>query len=111
MKRSELLAVTPVFDGSKPEKIEAMLECLAARERRFGEGTRVHRMGDVINTAGFVPEGSVRIESVDAWATRACSARRERARGRSTSPSTDSSSPTILELTAARFPPSSRACK
>ena len=67
MKRSEQLAATPLFNGSKPEEIEAMLECLAAHERHYDEGARIHRMGDVINTVGLVLEGSVRIESVDVW--------------------------------------------
>ena len=67
MKRSEQLAATPLFNGSKPEEIEAMLECLAAHERHYDEGARIHWMGDVINTVGLVLEGSVRIESVDVW--------------------------------------------
>ena len=44
-----------------------MLGCLAARERRYGKGARIHRMGDVITTVGLVLEGGVRIESVDVW--------------------------------------------
>ena len=67
MKRSELLAMTPLFSGSKPEEIDTMLGCLAARVRRYGKGARIHRMGDVITTVGLVLEGSVRIESVDVW--------------------------------------------
>ena len=67
MERSELLAATPLFNGSKPEEIEAMLGCLAAYERHYEEGARIHRMGDVITTVGLVLEGSVRIESVDVW--------------------------------------------
>ena len=67
MKRSEFLATTQLFKGSKPEEIEAMLGCLGARERRYGEGVRIHRMGDVITTVGLVLEGGVRIESVDVW--------------------------------------------
>ena len=67
MKRSELLAMTPLFSGSKPEEIDTMLGCLAARERRYGKGARIHRMGDVITTVGLVLEGGVRIESVDVW--------------------------------------------
>ena len=67
MKRSELLAMTPLFSGSKPEEIDTMLGCLAARERRYGKGARIHRMGDVITTVGLVLEGSVHIESVDVW--------------------------------------------
>ena len=67
MERSEFLATTQLFNGSKPEQIEAMLGCLGARERHFEEGARIHRMGDVIATAGLVLEGGVRIERVDVW--------------------------------------------
>ena len=67
MKRSELQATTPLFNGLKPEEIDTMLGCLAARERRYRKGARIHRMGDVITTVGLVLEGGVRIESVDVW--------------------------------------------
>ena len=67
MERSEFLATTQLFRGSNPQEIEAMLGCLAARERRYKAGARIHRMGDVITTTGVVLEGSVRIESVDRW--------------------------------------------
>ncbi|MBP3885346.1 MAG: hypothetical protein J6D54_10505, partial [Olsenella sp.] len=67
MQRCEFLAATQLFNGSKPEQIEAMLGCLGARERRYEEGARIHRMGDVITTVGLVLEGGVRIESVDVW--------------------------------------------
>ena len=67
MERSEFLTKTQLFRGSSPQEIEAMLGCLAARERRYKAGARIHRMGDVIATAGVVLEGSVRIESVDRW--------------------------------------------
>ena len=67
MERSEFLATTQLFRESSPQEIEAMLGCLAARERRYKAGARIHRMGDVIATTGVVLEGSVRIESVDRW--------------------------------------------
>ena len=67
MNRSEILAQTQLFVGSAPDEIEAMLECLGARERTFKMGARIHRMGDVVNTVGLVLEGLVRIESVDVW--------------------------------------------
>ena len=44
-----------------------MLGCLDAHEQRFPKGSYIHRMGDTIKTVGLVLEGSVRIESVDAW--------------------------------------------
>lgn len=67
MDHVEFLAGTKLFEGSSPDEIKAMLECLDARERRFKEGARIHRMGDVIKTAGLVLEGCVRIENVDVW--------------------------------------------
>ena len=67
MQRCEFLAATQLFNGLKPEEIDTMLGCLAARERRYRKGARIHRMGDVITTVGLVLEGGVRIESVDVW--------------------------------------------
>ena len=64
---TELLAQTQLFAGSSPDEIEAMLGCLDARVRSYGEGAYVHHMGDVIKTVGLVLEGGVRIESVDVW--------------------------------------------
>ena len=67
MDRTEFLARTQLFAGSKPDEIESMLGCLDARERRFARGAYIHRMGDVIKTVGLVLDGSVRVESVDVW--------------------------------------------
>ena len=67
MDRSEFLASTPLFMGSSPGEINAMLGCLGAYERRYLQGARIHRMGETIKMVGLVLEGSVRIESVDVW--------------------------------------------
>lgn len=67
MDHTEFLADTKLFEGSTPEEIKSMLECLGARERRFKEGARIYRMGDTIKTVGLVLEGCVRIENVDVW--------------------------------------------
>ena len=67
MDRSGFLTRTSLFSGSSPEEISAMLGCLDAHERRYAQGARIHRMGDVIKTVGLVLEGSVRIENVDVW--------------------------------------------
>ena len=67
MQRNELLAASPLFEGSTSREAEAMLGCMEARERRFSRGAYIHRMGDIIRTVGLVVDGSVRIESVDAW--------------------------------------------
>ena len=67
MERSEFLAQLPLFEGSGPEEVKAMLGCLGAHERHYEAGERIHRMGDVIHTVGLVLEGCVRIESVDVW--------------------------------------------
>jgi len=73
MKKSEfapyiqLCAETPLFTGSAPDQIEAMLHCLEARIRHYEAGEYIHRMGDVIDTVGLVLEGSVRIEHCDVW--------------------------------------------
>ena len=65
--RLEFLAGTKLFAGTAPDEIKSMLQCLGARERRFKEGARIHRMGDAIKTVGLVLDGCVRIENVDAW--------------------------------------------
>ena len=67
MRDGELLAATPLFQGSTVEEIEGMLGCLGMRERAYSTGERIHRMGDRIREVGLVLEGSVRIESVDVW--------------------------------------------
>ena len=67
LDNAEFLARTPLFAGSSPDEIKAMLGCLGARQRSFEEGSYLHRMGDTINTVGLVLAGSVRIESVDVW--------------------------------------------
>ncbi|MDO5107592.1 MAG: Crp/Fnr family transcriptional regulator [Coriobacteriaceae bacterium] len=67
MGEAEFLSRTPLFAGSSPEEVSAMLGCLDARKRSYEQGARIHRMGDVIKTVGLVLEGSVRIESVDVW--------------------------------------------
>ena len=67
MNRNEFLAGTPLFKGSAPDEVGAMLGCLDVHERRFDTGEYLHHMGDIIKTVGLVVEGSVRIESVDVW--------------------------------------------
>ncbi|MBQ9002479.1 MAG: cyclic nucleotide-binding domain-containing protein [Eggerthellaceae bacterium] len=67
MRDGELLAATPLFQGSTVEEIGGMLGCLGMRERAYSTGERIHRMGDRIREVGLVLEGSVRIESVDVW--------------------------------------------
>jgi len=64
---SAFLANTPLFKGSTPEEIRGMLGCLDAYTRHYKAGAYIHHMGDVIHYIGFVLEGRVRIENVDAW--------------------------------------------
>ena len=67
MEYSEHLATTPLFEGSTPDQIDAMLGCLEAHIKRYRVGDYIFRMGETIQTVGLVLVGRVRIENVDAW--------------------------------------------
>lgn len=56
-----------LFQGIAADELCAILGCLDAREKRFAKGERILRMGDQVHELGLLLEGSVRIESVDAW--------------------------------------------
>ena len=65
--KDDFLASTPLFRGSTPDEISAMLGCLGVRKRSYTRNERIWHMGDVTTSIGLVLEGSVRIESVDTW--------------------------------------------
>lgn len=58
---------TQLFQGIGADEARMMLGCLGARERMFTTGEFALHMGDVTDSLGLVMEGSLRIESVDAW--------------------------------------------
>lgn len=67
MKRDELLARAPLFEGTTVDEVESMLGCLDAHEKHYEEGAYIHHMGDIIKTVALVVGGSMRVESVNVW--------------------------------------------
>ena len=63
----EFLISTPLFRGSTPDEVSAMLRCLEARERSYSREERIWHMGDITTSIGVVIKGSARIESIDVW--------------------------------------------
>lgn len=61
------LAQTPLFQGTSPQEIEAMLACLGSDVRRYQRGQIIYRAGDVVHALGMVLSGSVLIEIDDVW--------------------------------------------
>lgn len=61
------LAQTPLFQGTSPQEIEAMLACLGSDVRRYQRGQIIYRAGDVVHALGTVLSGSVLIEIDDVW--------------------------------------------
>lgn len=61
------LSKTPLFRGSTPEEVEAMLECLGARMRTYDKGGQIYRARDAITALGIVLSGQVLIETDDFW--------------------------------------------
>lgn len=63
----EFLATTALFADTTADEVKAMLGCLGMRTRSYAAGEYIHHMGDCVSSVGVVVEGSVRVESVDAW--------------------------------------------
>lgn len=61
------LAQTPLFQGTSPQEIEAMLACLGSDVHRYEKGQIIYRAGDVVHALGVVLSGSVLIETDDVW--------------------------------------------
>ena len=59
-----------LFQGMGDTEIQEALQRLQAREKRFGKGEMLLRAGEVTEQLGLVIEGSVTIESNDAWGNR-----------------------------------------
>lgn len=65
-----LISRSALFRGIETEEVEAMLQCLKARQRSLPKGTTLFRVGDVSTSMGIVLEGSVRLEREDYWGNR-----------------------------------------
>ena len=59
-----------LFQGMEEAEIREALQRLQAWEKRFGKGEVLLRAGEVTEQLGLVVEGSVTIESNDAWGNR-----------------------------------------
>jgi len=59
-----------LFDGMTEEEISSALASLHAREKRYQKGRAILHAGDVTAELGLVLEGSVTVESNDAWGNR-----------------------------------------
>lgn len=63
----EFLKNTMIFCKMEDDEISASLKFLHAREQGFKKGTTILHAGDITDEIGLVVEGSVTIESDDAW--------------------------------------------
>ena len=64
------ISKTVLFQGTRPEDAEAMLKCLAAREKQFQKDETIYYVGDRVSELGLVLSGSVLIENDDLWGNR-----------------------------------------
>ena len=62
-----ILSNTPLFRGTTPEEVEAMLHCLGSEERRFEKGERIFRTGEQASALGILLSGRVLIQNDDLW--------------------------------------------
>lgn len=61
------LSNTLLFQGTSPEEVKAMLNCLQAEQKTYQKGDMIYRMGDAVPAMGLVLSGSVSIENDDIW--------------------------------------------
>lgn len=61
------LAKTALFQGTTPDEVQAMLECLGAEARRFSKGDIIYHAGDTVTAMGLVLSGAVNMEHDDMW--------------------------------------------
>ena len=66
----ELLQQSRIFKGMSEAEISSALSSLHAQEKRYKKGQALLHAGDVTEKLGLVLEGSVTIESNDAWGNR-----------------------------------------
>ena len=66
----EFLQQSRIFKGMSEAEISSALSSLHAQEKRYKKGQALLHAGDVTEKLGLVLEGSVTIESNDAWGNR-----------------------------------------
>lgn len=64
------LSHTLLFQGAKPEEVEAMLQSLDVRQQHYDRGRIIYHAGDTVDCLGVVISGCVQIENVDWWGNR-----------------------------------------
>ncbi len=69
MDRDEISGI-PLFQGMEPDAVEEALTKLAGHKERFEKDDLILHAGETTGYLGVVLEGSVTIESNDAWGTR-----------------------------------------
>lgn len=65
-----VLHAAPLFSGISDEELAAMLSCLGARIGTFPKGSRLLRLGDMVEEVGLVLTGSALIVQEDIWGNR-----------------------------------------
>jgi len=61
---------SPLFAGTSPKEINAMLGCLGAKERGFAKGELLLDIGVAVPAIGLILEGSALILQEDFWGNR-----------------------------------------
>ena len=66
----EFLKKTMIFQGMDDNELTASLDFFRAYEQNFKKGSTILHAGDLTDKMGLVMEGSVTVESDDAWGNR-----------------------------------------
>ncbi len=66
-----ILAQCPLFDGMQTADLQALLDCLGARKKKFAKNTFIFMSEDRVQSVGVVLSGAVHIIKEDFWGNRA----------------------------------------
>ena len=66
----KFLGNTALFGGLAPQEVRSILPCLGAAEKAYPRGSVILHEGDIARSLGLVLQGSVRLETVDAWGSK-----------------------------------------
>ena len=61
------LSQTTLFQGTKPDEIQAMLQCLKAVLKCYPKDAILLHAGETTHVMGLVLSGSIHIENIDVW--------------------------------------------
>ena len=70
IENREFLKKTMIFQGMDDNELTASLDFFRAYEQKFKKGSTILHAGDLTDKMGLVMEGSVTVESDDAWGNR-----------------------------------------